>query len=622
MSGDDVEPATRRRTAAEWLQLVRRLEREGELFGAYDAARQALQHFPDDIALKHRVVLCLASTGATLAASEQFAAYGLAEAADDPGSDAPLAIELAALNARLLKDRALAAAPETRVALLAAAAEAYEAAYLRACEAGYVEAYYPGVNCATLRLLAGDKAGGARLAREILDQLAGWPASRKGYFEIATELEALLVVGDAAGARDKARQFRRFAARRRRPDYRGLASTIHQTRLVIGAGDVDFDVSRELAPPRVIHYVGHIISPPGERGRFPAAEEASVAAKIAAALDAAPPGFAFGSLAAGADILFAEALLDRHASLHIVLPFAVEEFVDVSVRPAGGSWVDRFERCYKRAATTHFATDDRYLGDDSLFGYCSQLAMGLAVLRARHLCADLEQIAVWDGNPPSGAAGTAADMALWKGTGLPQTTIRIDAASGFGAANGRGRPRAAERRTCAMLFGDVKGFSRLKDEELPRFVEVVLGRFAMVLERFVDDIRFANTWGDGLFIVFDDAGKAAACALDLQDAMRLIDLAGSGLPDHLALRLGGHLGPAYRAADPILKRANFFGAHVSRAARIEPVTPENLVYVTEPLAAVLALHNAEEFTCQYVGMTKAAKEYGQMPMFLLGRNTG
>ena len=157
----------------------------------------------------------------------------------------------------------------------------------------------------------------------------------------------------------------------------------------------------------------------------------------------------------------------------------------------------------------------------------------------------------------------------------------------------------------------------LNDAELPRFVDTVLGAFAKVIHRYGDDVLLANTWGDGLYLVFDDAGKAARCALDLQAAMARIDLPGAGLPNHLALRIGGHLGPAYTGQDPIIKRPNFFGAHVSRAARIEPVTPEGCVYVTETLAAVLAIHNAAEFACDYVGMTQAAKHYGPMRMFLL-----
>jgi class 3 adenylate cyclase len=241
--------------------------------------------------------------------------------------------------------------------------------------------------------------------------------------------------------------------------------------------------------------------------------------------------------------------------------------------------------------------------------------MVLAILRARNLCTEAEQIAVWDGNPPTGPVGTAADMANWRRTGRSQWVIRCgDGAAPNTAAIGSERPTS--RRTRAMLFGDIRGFSKLGDAELPRFVDIVLGAFAKVIDSYGTDVLLASTWGDGLYLVFDDAGKAARCALDLQAAMAGIGLAAAGLPDHLALRIGGHLGPVYTGRDPIIKQQNFFGAHVSRAARIEPVTPEGCVYVTETLAAVLAIHNAE-FTCDYVGMTEAAKHYGPMRMFLL-----
>ena len=64
----------------------------------------------------------------------------------------------------------------------------------------------------------------------------------------------------------------------------------------------------------------------------------------------------------------------------------------------------------------------------------------------------------------------------------------------------------------AVLFGDVHGFSALNDEQLPRFVDTVLGAFGQVVDCFREDVRLVNTWGDGLFLVFDDAGTAAACA--------------------------------------------------------------------------------------------------------------
>ena len=99
-----------------------------------------------------------------------------------------------------------------------------------------------------------------------------------------------------------------------------------------------------------------------------------------------------------------------------MLPFALEEFVVTSVAPAGGDWVERFERCLGAAETVSYATVDAYLDDDVLYGYCAELAMGLALVRARHLDSDVHQLALWDGEAPTGVAGTAADVARWRTT--------------------------------------------------------------------------------------------------------------------------------------------------------------------------------------------------------------
>ncbi|HJU20512.1 MAG TPA: adenylate/guanylate cyclase domain-containing protein [Stellaceae bacterium] len=607
----------------EWLAEARRAEREGELFRACDIAMQGLAEHPDAPRLKHRAILCLASTGATRQAIEKFAALDLDKAARGTCS-ANLRLEIANLKARLAKDDALARAGEERRERLREAADLYQAAYAEECAAGNPEAYYPGVNAATLRLLAGDRQRAMELAGAVLEHLASWPEERRGYYELATEIEALLILGRPDEARRRAGAVRRRFAAPDGIDFRALAGTLRQLRLVIDANRLDAGVLAQLTPPHTVHYLGHIIAAPGGSGRFPAAEEPRIAAAIESRIAGAGIGFGYGSLAAGADILFAEALLRHGANLNIVLPFDRAEFIDVSVRPAGNGWVERFETCFAAAeahGTVRFATQDHYLGDDALFGYCSQLAMGLAILRARHLCTEVEQIAVWDGNPPSGPVGTAVDMANWRRTGRPQSVIRCGDSAPPQIAAVRSAEQPARRRTRAMLFGDIHGFSTLSDAELPRFVDTVLAAFAKVIDGYGDDVLLANTWGDGLYLVFDDAGRAAHCALDLQQAMTALDLAAAGLPDYLALRLGGHLGPVYASRDPILKQQNFFGAHVSRAARIEPVTPEGCVYVTETLAAVLAIHNTEEFTCDYVGMTEAAKHYGRMRMFLLRRTT-
>ena len=149
-----------------------------------------------------------------------------------------------------------------------------------------------------------------------------------------------------------------------------------------------------------------------------------MAAEIKALLQAKCVGSGYGSLAAGADILFAEALLARGANLNVVLPFAVDDFLDQSVRSAGGDWVERFHACLDAAKNVRYATEDSFMEHESLFNYCSQLGMGLAVLAARHMQAPVLQGSVWDGEARSGTAGTAVDMKAWLDAGLPQFTIR------------------------------------------------------------------------------------------------------------------------------------------------------------------------------------------------------
>jgi class 3 adenylate cyclase len=288
--------------------------------------------------------------------------------------------------------------------------------------------------------------------------------------------------------------------------------------------------------------------------------------------------------------------------------------------------VRRFDRCLAAASSVRYATSDAFLGDDVLFRYASEFAMGLALLRARYLDADVRQLAVWDGDAAAGAAGTAIDVATWRRGGRPVTVISPakDAvvSEGVGLANAAPGPldgyTAAARRTVrAMAFGDFQGFSKLTDEQLPVFTARVLGAIAEVLGRHGEQVCDRNTWGDAVYVVLRDAGAAAEFALDLQAAIAAIDLDRVGLPRSLALRLGCHLGPVFATHDPVLNHSVYMGSHVSRTARIEPVTPPGAVYVTEPFAAALVLEDRKEFACDYVGHMDAAKGYGRLRMYRL-----
>ena len=600
-------------TAGRVMKDVRTFFDHGEFFRAYDLAAEALELFPGDVWLAHRAVLSLANAGATALALEKYYAFGLAQRTET---------DVRSLLGRLKKDQAFGETGEARAALFRDGRALYEHAFRAATDAGDPEAYYPAINAATLALLAGDTQAAGRLSGEVLDLVAPRIASADEaapdwYWVLASALEAHFIRGDLdAGLVDQV-----VAAAGR--DDAALATTGRQLERIVAAKNLDAGVLAAFKVPTVVHFLGPMIaSPPGRQDGVPAVQNSTMAADIAALVRGMRISAAYGSLAAGAEILFAEALLEQDVALNVVLPFAAEDFVEQAVRPAGEAWVARFETCLAAAKTVRLATQDAYLGDDQLFPYSSSLAMGLASLCARHLHAPLMQLAVWDGVVDEGGiGGVAADLSAWREAGHPVSIVPVGPNADVEKLPPWHRPKVARGRrdTRAMLFGDLHGFSKLTDAQLPAFAKTVLGALGEVARRYTGHLTFIKTWGDGIFVVFRDADHAAACALDMQDAINAIDLVAAGMPETLKLRLGGHLGPVYELEDPITGGLDVYGANVSRAARIEPITPEGCVYVTETFAAMLALRNAGQFSCDYVGNTEMAKHYGRLRMFLLRR---
>ena len=216
--------------------------------------------------------------------------------------------------------------------------------------------------------------------------------SAQSYWSLATEAELRLLLGDFGRAADLIKGIARRLGPFGSVDWEAVASTCRQIRRTCHCLNVDPALLEPLRPPMVIAYTGHMIGP-----RFSCNKEGKVVAIIRAQLAKENVGCGFGSLAGGADILFAEALLERGAELNIVLPFDRADFITHSVGPSGPAWPDRFERCLSRAHTVRFATNDSYLGDDAPYQYAAHMAMGRTVLRARLTDSPLALFAIWDG---------------------------------------------------------------------------------------------------------------------------------------------------------------------------------------------------------------------------------
>jgi class 3 adenylate cyclase len=569
---------------------------KGDLITAYDVTTVAIAEGDASGTIRHQQVLALARMGDTERAMGLFSAYGL----DKSGNAHERAI-----GARLLKDRALAAAAgPARQQAMERAFEAYHAIYRESGDS------FPGINAATLALLAGRVDQARDLARALLADPA--VAAAEDYYKAATRAEALLLLGRT----DEVTATLAGEAVLSSGDLGGRSSTLRQLAMVaahLGISEAErAALLAPLAPPRVVHYSGHMF------GAAPAAE-ARIRSELDAVLDVEEVGFGYGALACGADILAAEALLARGAELHVVLPFEEEDFLLQSVLPGGEGWAARYRACRDRAKSVVFASPMAYFGNPAQYGYASRTAMGLARLRAEHLAAEAVQIAIWDGIASDGPAGTGADVAAWAAAG--ERTLIVDpGAVERGLA--RPEPRMAspyERALAAILFTDFKGFSTLSEAALPSFWDGVMGVVAEVLDAHADHVECRNSWGDALYAVTSSAPVAAEIALQLQDRLARFDYATLGLDGSGGMRIGAHYGPAYRTTDHITGRITYYGTEVSKAARIEPVTPPGAVFVTEPFAAILALEARGRFICRYVGRIALAKKYGDYPMYRLTR---
>lgn len=127
------------------------------------------------------------------------------------------------------------------------------------------------------------------------------------------------------------------------------------------------------------------------------------------------PVRAHGSLACGADVLWAEALVDAGVELHIVLPFDQEQFLARSVRPGGPGWEGRHRAVADEAASVTILAGGG-LGP-AAYGLAAVRFCGRARIDAAALGGPARLGAVWDGLASSGPAGTGADVARWRAVG-------------------------------------------------------------------------------------------------------------------------------------------------------------------------------------------------------------
>jgi len=617
--------------------LGKRLVKLGEPLVAYDVLSEGLNpdNWPQDVLLRQQQALALSRSGATERAEAL-----LKQLYDEGHRDE----ETLGIRARTHKDRAMRAEdPATRTAHLERAYTYYREAY--ACNQN---AYWTGINSATMALLLGRQEEARKLASEVrelclreLDKIKGTDADE--YWPLATLGEAALILGDQQEAEhyyERAAEYARHAEQQR-SRYADLASTRRNARMIIEhQGGDSLWLDQVLKLPRVVVFTGHMVDQTGrKRPRFPSSSVPQVRAAIRQRLVELDAGFGYSSAASGSDILFLESLLERGGEAHVILPFNKEQFMRTSVEIVpDGDWRRRCDYVLSEATEVLVASEQQMHAEGMSYEYTNLLLQGLAAIKAAQLETELAGLAVWDGRRGDGPGGTSTAIGHWQESKIRVELIDLKSLvrQQFGevapapakqtAAGEQSKPTAKESefkpQIKAMLFADAYHFSKLVENQIPIFYQHFMKRIGDLIGRTAHAPVMKKTWGDGLYFVFDTVRAAGLFALELCDEINGTKWPDYGLPADLNLRIGLHAGPIYACLDPVTNEHTYIGSHVTRTARIEPITPPGLVYTSQSFAALAVQQRIRDFICEYVGSTPLPKGFGTIPAYLLRRTRG
>ncbi len=439
-----------------------------------------------------------------------------------------------------------------------------------------------------------------------------------------------------------------------------LAEARYRTRFLADALDQPRDFLKPAFPPlQLIVFSGHLPDLPGRPARFPQSAIDEVRERLRARLAEMRAHIGMASAAAGGDLLFLDALRARSGSLHhVVLPWSEDEFRRTSLYPyepenAAAIWEPLFDGAIRDAASVRELGEFYPPGGSVGWEYMAEVTAGLALHTARVLRLDLRPLALWDRNDARGPGGTGDFVNFWRHQlgEEPEVVDMPPLAPGMTASSDHAAPRRAERSVLhqevkTMLFADIVGYSKLTEQVIPEFVTGFLDRVSQLTANSRHAPQSVNTWGDAIYAVFDFAIDAGSFALELtkmihdqrDEWLRMglyweepADGDHPGEKHPLNIRVGLHTGPVFLHYDPVVRRLGYTGAHVNRAARIEPVTQHGEVFASEEFAALAELQAAirrrggdpgssdtGSFACEYAGSMALAKGYpGQYRIYRL-----
>lgn len=483
------------------------------------------------------------------------------------------------LLGRLEKDRYIRANPgNVKDTALANALEAYKNAY------DITGGSFPGINAATLFLLADAKQEARKIAVDIITSNA---SDQDEFWQLATLAEAHVLLEEY----DSARHYYGQVVSSAGSNFGLLASIKKHLPLIDEKRRIPADIMEMLGGPAIGVFSGHMFDTADrETPRFPQSLREEVAGEIGEYIDEAAIKIGYSSAACGGDLIFCREMLKRGLEVNIVLPFAAEDFRRSSVALSGVDESQEYWDILKHANSVSIATDESHLNNPCLFSHAANLIEGYALLRAQQCDGEVNVIAAIDPYTSGEEGGTAELTIEWLEQGLDVHIIDI------------GKLRGEVNTTSILPTVNKRPDVRHLDREIMTLVEVSSNTHDDVVHRVLaekvpNDVEFLQ--GEGINRAFHNVKDAADYAYHVRVLASMVNWQELDLPEDTALQIAIHTGPVFPRSKS--KNKDYFGTHVFYAKELTEVTPPGCIYLTEPAAALLLTHGPEDYVSDYLG---------------------
>ena len=454
--------------------------------------------------------------------------------------------------------------------------------------------YYTGINAASMSAMAGQASRGREIANQVMAMLESNSAG--DFWKLATLGEACLLLKNRSKAVEYFIQARKFTGN----DWGKITSVHNQLWLLNHFVPVSNEILKIFSPPKVVAFIGHMIDHPNRTTpRFPAAIEQQVKDSIVNSIRTLNARIGYSSLACGSDILFAEAMAAEGGEVNIFLPFSEIDFIDQSIRFAGGQWVARYQELIQKFPPT-FITKESYAGFDDLFSFQNRVISGLAALRsAAHHAEPTLLTVLSEVDLKRRKGGTRDTIHLWPfpdhHTNInPDIFVRNDStAVQVPVQSKTANVEQIDRPVLYLVYANTESLPSIDRENLLKEAAA----------KIVDDVIVIKSYEVGedfLLCGFETE-------LEAMEFVRLMIQLLKPVKRDASIRISLHAGPVYMNSSSISLNKQLSGGNVEFVKEINTLATAGSILASDHFAALLSLEQ-KKYSVDYAGLVATQED--------------